>query len=255
MLSIIRWIGKQFRYFFYGKDEIIAKINDEQNNIPNDVRTELIQSVIQNKPDRFIKKINESTKISEHVKTDLMKSVMVKPYVENSETQRDVENVVIVEDKKIDNDVNKTDNEMYSINDKKNYEKKFIKQKMDIKIPRHSLVEQIIINTHRMKDWKKTFDHSLSQLKLRKFIAENTNKYEKQDYILYVDKNDPTRKICEVITTQKPQSRRSINRDKRYHITQLKRDQTIHVHTSSKCYNRHINHGILRMEHKWNQYY
>lgn len=77
MSTFFNWIKSCFKYYF-GKptNVIISKIEDNCSNIPQDVKKELIQSIIMNKPDKFVEQLNDKkNQVPENVVNELMKSV------------------------------------------------------------------------------------------------------------------------------------------------------------------------------------
>lgn len=234
MLTLMRWIGRQFRYFFYGKEEIIDKITDEKNNIPNNVRDELIQSVLQNKPEQFLKQVTSEKHISEDVRNELLKSVIIhrvqcdnvkQTHCDMSDMNKDIESIY------------KNMMDDYSANNRKNYPKDFDKNNdVLIKTMYHckTLGEQLVKNTTRTKNWKKKYNTVMEQLDFKNYIS--------------------THAACEVIGNVQPikTNRRNntkiANKRERYSKNRTNR--------ANLNYNNACNKNkILKMECKWNQHY
>jgi hypothetical protein len=80
MFSIFKWIRECFNYYIFGQmaPVMIAKINDEKNNIAQDVKENLIASIMQNNPAKLIEQINdEKNALPVELKQDLMASIMI----------------------------------------------------------------------------------------------------------------------------------------------------------------------------------
>lgn len=80
MFSLFKWIRECFNYYIFGQlaPEMIAKINDEKNNITQDVKDNLIASIMQNNPEKLIEQINdEKNALPVALKQDLMASIMI----------------------------------------------------------------------------------------------------------------------------------------------------------------------------------
>jgi hypothetical protein len=80
MASLFEWLKNCFNYYILGNvaDELIAKISDQKNEIPDTVKHDLIASIMDNKPMQLIEQINDAhNSISDAVKDDLMSSILM----------------------------------------------------------------------------------------------------------------------------------------------------------------------------------
>ena len=71
MFSFIKWLNECICYYFSGKvkEQLIAEINNEKNNIQPIVRQDLIASILQNKAQTVVGQIEQ---LPEQVRNDLM---------------------------------------------------------------------------------------------------------------------------------------------------------------------------------------
>jgi hypothetical protein len=75
MFSLIKWLNNCFHYYFSGqvKEQLIAKINDEKNNIQPIVRQDLIASIIQDHPQRLVTQVEQ---LPDKIRDELMGMIM-----------------------------------------------------------------------------------------------------------------------------------------------------------------------------------
>lgn len=61
MPALFRWIKECFNYYILGKvaEKLIEKINDDQNQIPQEVKNALLSSIMLNQPKQLIDQINQ----------------------------------------------------------------------------------------------------------------------------------------------------------------------------------------------------
>lgn len=84
MFSLFKWIQRCIKYVVFGKEikeELVNKINDETNEIPENIKQDLMKSIIENNPEKFIEQI-DSSKLTDKAKTDLMNSILNAPTIE-----------------------------------------------------------------------------------------------------------------------------------------------------------------------------
>ena len=80
MTSIFNWMRECFNYFVFGQmaEELIVKINDVKNEIPNEVKEDLIASIMLNKPSQLMNQLNDmNNHMPTAIREDLIASVMM----------------------------------------------------------------------------------------------------------------------------------------------------------------------------------
>jgi hypothetical protein len=79
METICGWIKDCFEFFFAleVKEDLITKINQTSNNLSQDVKQDLISSIMENKPNQFVSKLNDKKNhIPQNFKDELMASMI-----------------------------------------------------------------------------------------------------------------------------------------------------------------------------------
>ena len=78
MTTLFGWIKDCFNYYFFGqvKEELIDKITKD-DEITNDVKDDLVKSIMMDNPTQFVAKMNDGrNRIPTNLKEDLMRSMM-----------------------------------------------------------------------------------------------------------------------------------------------------------------------------------
>jgi hypothetical protein len=80
MLSLLRWIRNCFRNLIFGKEikeELVTKINNVENKIPENVKQDLLASIVANDPQKFVEQIHDGkNQLTDKAKSDLMQSIL-----------------------------------------------------------------------------------------------------------------------------------------------------------------------------------
>lgn len=235
MSSLFRWIKECFNYYILGyvKEELTAKISDNNTKISPEVKEELLKSIMLNKPTQLVDQINdEKNNIPQELKDDLMNSIMK---ASQQYTQKKNE-------KECHDDYPSTDASKSTVHYPNKQE-----------------------SPHIEKNWKITFNRVMAQLSLNLFIRNLTQSFhnlsevqDSKDVIVH------KRKLS--LSGNYIPKKYLINCCKR----QQKEKQTHNIHRKNNRYDMNIykpyqvnnnrnclknKYRILKMECKWNQHY
>lgn len=264
MSGIFKWIKNCFNYYILGiTDELVSKINDAQNDITPQVKQELIESIMTNKPDKLVQQLNDKNNaIPENVRNDLMTSIMkastcVCNDIDTSENKMGQENNANWK-RVFDDTVNKLTTEIYQKEYNKHSDVKAVIPKTSILI-RHDIKCQQ--NDCTNKDWKIVYKRVMKQLQFKKFISEcrKEQQIQKQNRKYY----DNFNKVVDEINNNE----RINNIHKKQVRTYCKPEKLCKPNNQYKktCYNpiktsntskRNLKrNNIIKMDCKWNQHY
>lgn len=217
--SVWNWIKTTVNYYFNGnvKDELVEKINQPETtqSLSEEVKQSLLESIIQNKPREFVEKLQNDNNIPKKIQDDLILS-MIRASQMYANPMTEIPT--------IEKSVN-------SCNDNT--------QKMK---------QSIYVN----KNWKKSYDLVVNQIKFRSFIKEEQEKMKEKQrelcQIMYVDKLSNSH--CIVVRDD-----REFNNKPKRKFNDRNRLNNIYNRVSYKNQRNNSKNNKVKMDCKWNQHF
>jgi hypothetical protein len=221
--SVWNWIKTTVNYYFYGnvKEELVEKINQPETTktLSEDVKQSLLESIIQNKPKEFIEKLqNDNNNIPKKIQDDLILS-MIRASQMYVNPMTEIPNT-----------------------------EKTVKPNEDIP----KMTQSISVN----KNWKKSYDLVINQIKFKGFIRDEQEKMKKKQrelcQIMYIDNLSKSHCIVvhddrKPIRVDKP--KKKYNRNNRNNLNNM------YNRVSYKNQRNNSKNNRVKMDCKWNQHF